>query len=411
MINIHNKANPTLVYHFIAVFFIYIVFLSAIILTSIDYGWDTRVYCDAVDACNAGKNPYITRNLDGTYLPFSYQPVYLDVLKVPCSYRTIYEKYYPLLYLLILLCISYFLQKTNNSQETLLTYAIFLAGFGGFQWNVLTGNIEIFIFILLAAAISLLKSNKVGAAAFFIGVLSAWKLFPILFLLPFSLYPASLKRRIIILLSGISGFILIFSLSWLLHSDLIGYFWDSITGGIEGQHSTMHQFEERGYNTSLLVLINNILVRFFNTKTWLPSILVYLSIVISTLTPIYIMTKRALAKNISNKQNFMMLFSLWLLVILSLMPRLMSYTYILATLPLCLLLCSTNLFSIRIKSIFLLIACTPSISVYFLTNDLFLLEYIQTLCLYTLTVFLLVLLYKQYLPYSFYFNSRKKADI
>ena len=51
----------------------------------VNYGWDARVNCAAVDAHLAGLDPYFVKNLKGTKLSYPYLPITLDVFRPLCS--------------------------------------------------------------------------------------------------------------------------------------------------------------------------------------------------------------------------------------------------------------------------------------------------------------------------------------
>lgn len=399
--NTLHATRPNLVLSLIALFFIYIVLVGSLFLTRMEYGWDTTVYCDAVDAINAGKNPYITSNLEHSYLSFSYQPMFLEVFELPCAYRAVYVQYYPLLYLMLAIALPFFWCTHRNGHEMFIASALVFAGFAGFHWNILTGNVAIYELIILTFVFGLLRTNKVTASSFVLGAFSAWKLFPIVFLLPFAFYPGTLKKRLSLLLTGLAGFISLYLLSALLYPDLLSYFWTSITGGIPGQHSTMNEFHGEMINPSLLDFIKSLLNRLLVEQGWLLVILIYLTVALCIVIPTYIITKRIIFTGKDSTSNFIVIFSIWMLVLLLIMPRLKHYTFILATLPLFILIYRSNIISIRTKSFILLIACIPSIvhmpllALYVSLTDHFLLGYSQLICLFITVVCILVLFWKQ----------------
>ncbi len=50
-----------------------------------NYGWDVRVNCAAVDAHVDGLDPYFVKNLKGTKLSYPYLPVTLDAFRPLCA--------------------------------------------------------------------------------------------------------------------------------------------------------------------------------------------------------------------------------------------------------------------------------------------------------------------------------------
>lgn len=378
----------------ISVFFIYVVLVGALFLTRMEYGWDTTVYCDAVAAHDVGKNPYITSNLENTDFPFSYQPVFLDVFSIPCSYRLLYEKYYPLLYLVLVITMPLYWSRSWNKHELLTATALVLTGFAGFQWNVLTGNVGIYELIILSVVFGLMKTNKVVAAAYVLGVLSSWKLFPIILLLPFSAYPGTWRNRFTLLLSGIAGFISVFAISAILYPELLIYFLHSITGGIHGQHSTIYEFGGGKYNTNLIIFIRILLNRIFMISTWLPTLSIYVTIVTIFLLTSYKLTKRIYATDKYGNNNFIVVYSMWTLVLLFIMPRIMPYTVILATLPLFILLFTANTYSLWSRLFIFIIACLPSLTIYFPHTHHVALRNSQLISLFVIIVYTQIVIWK-----------------
>ena len=50
-----------------------------------NYGWDVRVNCAAVDAHADGLDPYFVKNLKGTKLSYPYLPATLDAFRPLCA--------------------------------------------------------------------------------------------------------------------------------------------------------------------------------------------------------------------------------------------------------------------------------------------------------------------------------------
>lgn len=224
----------------------------------VNYGWDVRVNCAAVDAHAEGRDPYFVKNLKGTKLSYPYLPVTLDVFRPLCAGGALAGHYRGVYLLLAVLC-SLLLPGLGTSRPSLspsllsslrdvfLKTLCVLGAFVGFEWTLASGNFTIFSGALTALALALLLGRTGGddkasflsclTGAAVLGLLTSFKLvfFPVLASLYFLPQPRHRKLILIAVASGM--FILPVALSMALYPDLFQSWLSAISGQIPGQHA------------------------------------------------------------------------------------------------------------------------------------------------------------------------------
>ena len=234
-----------------------------------NYGWDVRVNCAAVNAHVEGLDPYFVKNLKGTKLSYPYLPITLDVFRPLCSGGYLAGHYRGGYLLLAILC-SLLLPSLGSSRrglrDVVLKALCVLGAFVGFEWTLASGNFTILGGALTALALALLIGRQgeqesfplrlVGAAV--LGLLTSFKLvfFPVLAALYFLPQP---RRRKLILIAVAGGIFMVpVVLSMALYPDLFRSWLSAISGQIPGQHAVA--INET--NPSLLLLMLGFAERF-----------------------------------------------------------------------------------------------------------------------------------------------------
>lgn len=234
--------------------------------SGLEFGWDVRVNCAAVEAYAKGLDPYYVKNLTGTNLSFPYLPVTLDVFR-PLCVDGFLVRHFREIYLAVAAASALLLSSFSFTQwgirETLLKFLYVFAGFVGFEWTFITGNLVILSGLLTAVALALFYHGfslreqpdgksivyyMAGAAVF--GLLTSIKvvLFPLL--LSFYFFPLSRRHRIFLIIVGAVCFLAPGLTSFVFYNDLFFSWVKAVSGQIPGQHSPATE----GCNPSLLCL-------------------------------------------------------------------------------------------------------------------------------------------------------------
>ncbi|MCP3445287.1 hypothetical protein [Bradyrhizobium sp. CCGUVB14] len=234
----------------------------------VNYGWDVRVNCAAVDAHADGLDPYYVKNLKGTKLSYPYLPVTLDAFRPLCAGGFLVGHHRGVFLVIAVLCglVLPGIGRTRSLRDVALRSLYVLGAFVGFEWVLASGNFAILGGGLTAAALALLlrpakpdDRNDVLriAGAALLGLVMSFKLVfcPVLAALYF--LPLSRRRKLVLMIVAGLGFALPILASVVFYPDLFASWLLAITGGIPGQHSV--QIEET--NPSLLLLAQTIVDR------------------------------------------------------------------------------------------------------------------------------------------------------
>ena len=244
-----------------------LVFVNLANDTAIDmnYGWDVRVNCAAVDAHAHGLDPYFVKNLKGTKLSYPYLPATLDAFRPLCAGGLLIGHYRGVYLALAVLCALLLpgIGRPRQLREVALRGLFTFGAFVGFEWVLASGNFAILGGGLTAAALALLlRPAKPDdrhdiprlAGAALLGLVMSFKLVfcPVLAALYF--LPLPRRRKLVLLAVAGLGFTLPILASVAFYSNLSSSWLLAISGGIPGQHSV--QIEET--NPSLLLLAQSI---------------------------------------------------------------------------------------------------------------------------------------------------------
>lgn len=230
-----------------------------------NYGWDVRVNCAAVDAHANGLDPYFVKNLKGTKLSYPYLPVTLDVFRPVCGGGFLVNHFRGILPILAVLCglLLPGLGRTS-ARDVALRVLCVLGGFVGFEWVEASGNFAILSGLFTAIALLLLlpqsgASDHPGyrlqlAGAALLGLVTSFKLvfFPVLAALYF--LPLPRRRKLALIAVATFSFALPILISRLFYPDLFASWQLAMAGKIPDQH-VVELFET---NPSLLLLVHDL---------------------------------------------------------------------------------------------------------------------------------------------------------
>jgi hypothetical protein len=236
--------------------------------SGLEFGWDARVNCAAIEAYANGLDPYYVKNLTGTNLSYPYLPVTLDVFRPLCADGFLVRHFrgaYLVVAAAAALLLSSFSFSRRSIREALLKFLYVFGGFVGFEWTFITGNFAIISGLLTTVALALIfygfslreKNAKNGnsiacytAGAAVFGLLTSIKVvfFPVL--LSFYFFPLSRRRKITLMIVASVCFIAPALTSLVFYHDLFSSWIEAISGRIPGQHSPASE----SCNPSLLCL-------------------------------------------------------------------------------------------------------------------------------------------------------------
>ncbi|WP_234679094.1 hypothetical protein [Bradyrhizobium monzae] len=233
-----------------------------------NYGWDARVNCAAVDAHVDGLDPYYVKNLKGTKFSYTYLPATLDAFRPLCASGFLVGHQRGVFLAIAVLCSLLLpgIGRTRSMGDVALRGLYVLGAFVGFEWVLASGNFAILSGGLTAAALALLLRpakpddqddvlRMAGAAL--LGLVMSFKLvfFPLLAALYF--LPLSRRRKLVLMTVAGLGFALPMLISIAVYPGLFSSWLLAITGGIPGQLSV--RIGET--NPSLLLLAQAIVDR------------------------------------------------------------------------------------------------------------------------------------------------------
>jgi hypothetical protein len=232
--------------------FLVLVNLATDFARDVNYGWDVRVNCAAVEAHVGGLDPYFVKNLKGTKLSYPYLPVTLDVFRPLCAGGFLVAHYRGVYLVLAVLCALLLPGhgKTGGGlREVSVRVLCVLGAFIGFEWLAADGNFAIFSGLLTAVALALLLGGGhaeaqddrrflmrvIGAAV--LGLVTSFKLvfWPVLAALYF--LPLPRHRKFILIAVAAGGFALPILISMVFYADLFSSWLSAISGRIPEQHS------------------------------------------------------------------------------------------------------------------------------------------------------------------------------
>ena len=123
-----------------------------------NYGWDARVNCAAVDAHVDGLDPYYVKNLKGTKFSYTYLPATLDAFRPLCAGGFLVGHQRGVFLAIALLCSLLLpgIGRTRSLRDVALRGLYVLGAFVGFEWVLASGNFAILSGGLTAAALALL---------------------------------------------------------------------------------------------------------------------------------------------------------------------------------------------------------------------------------------------------------------
>jgi len=353
---------------------------------------DYRGYQGAVQALDHQQDPYVPENLNyyyGNVLPFVYPPqtlYFFWLLQFLFIFRDVWMYF---AFLSSLLIVSSWIILTLDQKPRYLFLAVLLtSGFIGLWWNFTRGNKDIIFLFLFAVIFALLAAEKYWKSAVVMGLTIGFSLFATQFAALYLVIrrPPRDKLGYIALSFGVVA--ALFAIGYCINP---AFFFSYLTL-MRGSNNQLVQTGD--WNAPIPYrLFYDLLASIWNDPV-LPTVLftcVYAAIILYV-TWVFYQKK---------PEEPLKVYSLAMLSLFMLLPRMMSYNFIILVLPLYLLFKDG---SYRVKSLVLTVVCLLPLIVWYLsvleinrdTLPFLLGEYVQTYSL--LIVFFIVILDNHLIP-------------
>lgn len=325
----HTKTSTDNPFWFICICTLLILSNLSIVVALIPYGgWDTNVYCNAVNISDKNLNPY-DRNVmmqeTGCNFPLPYPPLVLPFFEMLCANGGYWS------FIILYLITSYFtflsLRNKKDKENALYFATILISGFHAFLTSTISGNIALLEMFFFSLALSNLQTHKHHYTGIFFGILSFFKLQPIVIVLTaiFFLNNTNLIKSALWLLGSL---IFMYSVCFLTQENNSVFYYQFVKNNLLGAGSGAINEGMEFYNVSFLEMSKDVAVRLLGINESFGSLFYLLFVAIFGLFAL-------IYKTIKRKSNNIILFFV-LLSILTI-PRLKDYSYSISIPLLCLI--------------------------------------------------------------------------
>lgn len=302
-----------------------ITLLALVDLVRIDLsksGWDMQVMCAAVKTYLNHDNPYLTDNLQQYTqykLSFPYPILVMPLLKSACAND---PQYY--LILLVTMYAALMIIAGMGARHNLwFLLCLMIAGFKNTQWLVYTRNIALLEMVIYFISSLFIYKRWGRWGNCFLGAAAFLKIFPLIFCLLKSICD---KNKLQTLAQTLGIFFILHIISYLLAPELFDSYVRIVAGFSNGHAPIKEVFRGGISNPNLLSLSHNLLAPFISNKAaWVVGGLVYLMAVLS-LGRIWLHFRRL---HLSHND----IFSLGVLFIMIISPRMKPYSFFFAIPP------------------------------------------------------------------------------
>jgi len=285
---------------------------------------DFRVNVGAIQSVKHGEDPYFLLNVNQythEYIPFTYAPHTLLIvwcLQFLFSFQSIWM-YYVLLVALMVID-GYLIVTLDTKPEYLFFIVLLVTGFVSTFWNFYNGDKDFLFLFLFACTFHLLLKEKFWQSSIVLGLLGSFTLVP----LPFVALSLAIKRpilkRIQYILVSIGVVAALFLIVWLINPALFA----SYIKTFQGSSSILYEKSDILTPTPFLML--GVLLNQTNGIS-IPLILVsivYICLIVGA-------SWYAIRKN---QENALKVYSLAMLAIFMILPRIKPYYFIFLAIPL-----------------------------------------------------------------------------
>lgn len=288
-------------------------------------GWDYRVYMGAVQSLDHNLDPYITENIiqfTGEDLGFGYPPHILFFFKFLSFFQVFQSIWIYYLFLVIFLILSgYVIIITDEKHHYLFLITILMTGFMGTFWNFLTGNKEIIYLFLFATIFYLLVKEKFYHSSFVMGLVSSIALTTIPFSAIYVVVNRSIMERLKMIIISICVPSAILLVCYLVNPSLFLSFIHSVSS------SSIVFNEPGGWNNPTPNLMFGDVLKRMNIES---------TVVLAVISLLYIGLVIGAAYHfiIKNFKNNLKVYSMAILAIFMIWPRIKPYDFVILIVPL-----------------------------------------------------------------------------
>jgi hypothetical protein len=288
-------------------------------------GVDYRVYSGAVQALNHGEDPYNLLNINQytrEYLPFVYPPhtlFFFWCLQYLFIFQTVWTYYTALIALLVIS--GYVIVRLDKKPQYLFFITLVATGFMSMYWNFWLGAKDVLFLFLFACIFYLLIQEKFWQSSIIMGLMGSFSLATIPFIALFVVVRRSVMDRVKYIFLSISIVAALFLSDWLVNSPLLISYLERL-GGSPGPI-----FAPYGSTTLTPFLMFGHLLNSTDSSITLLQVgvsLVYVSLILGGSW--YFIRK--------NQENSLKVYSLAMLAIFMILPRIKPYDLIILALPL-----------------------------------------------------------------------------
>jgi|GEM_PF-6251238 len=323
-------------------------FISLFQVFMIHHGWDYEIYCHSLNILNLGLDPYSTETFllvtgAPTNLAFSYPPLAAYFFTPFCA---IPGFLFPLLYM-TLLVLAVFLFRSSFPKDNLYMVALVAAGFSGFQWCFLSGNIGVIELFLLVLSIHFFSKKRFILMGSALGLLAFIKIL-FLFYVPLVCFLEAQRKREFLrpfVLGLVSTFFILHLISFGIFPELTIPFFEKTWSFLPGLAQTSAETAGGWHNPAFPLALHEW------ASDYLPG---YGTGVILVALFLAFLFRLQRDYSLWKKDDPLKVLSFGILVFSLALPRLKPYSLIIATIPLFLV---TNNFKWRNRSGILLLSC------------------------------------------------------
>jgi hypothetical protein len=353
---------------------------------------DYRVFAGAVQALDHMQNPYILENINqyngGENLLFIYPPHTLYFFWLLDFFYVFHSIAIYYLLLIVLLIISGYLVVTlDKKPHYLFLTTLLLTGFMSTFWNFGTGNKDILFLFSFAVIFTLLVKEKYWQSAIVMGLAAAVSLTTGPFIALYLVVRKQILDRLAYIVLSIGVALVLFLVSYCINPSLLVSYISTVKGDAGPFNET------GGWNipTPYLMFKDHLNSVFpGNALPWVIVSCVYIGIIMYATWNYYL----------KHNEDTLKIYSLVVLSIFMILPRIKPYDFIILVVPLYILFkdCSYRVKSLVLAVISLLpffIWYSPSLGISDDNLPFLLGSYVQA---YSLILVFLIVILQDYLP-------------
>ncbi|WP_321508224.1 glycosyltransferase family 87 protein [uncultured Methanoregula sp.] len=282
-------------------------------------------YVGAVQALNHLENPYILENINqynGVVLPFVYPPHTLYLfwfLQFLFIFQNVWVFYAFLALLVVVSC--WLILALDRKPDYLFLAVLVLTGFISLWWNFTRGNKDIFLLFFFAVAFTLLVKEKYWQSSMMMGLTAGFTLFATPFVALYLLIRRPVRERLLWIILSMGVVAALFLIGYCINPAFFLTYMDSLLS------SDSMLIQVGGWNAPTPYWLFNDLFKSVTTETILPMLLVscvYIGLILYATWHYY--------RN--HTTDTLKLYSLGMLSVFMLLPRMMPYNFIILVLPL-----------------------------------------------------------------------------